>query len=421
VLVPVGCLPWVYVYGYMLAGSPPLLTWLYRFWPLLLALLPGLLLERRFPKHPEASETVIHLALIACASAWAFTLWPGYLLPLFACAIGTGAWGTGLLLYMISLPEAFYGMWMVTAAPLFVLSSWPVGDPGALMHFDPATIGLAPAWRVAAVVVVALAVRGLIVFCARLRRMRAEPEAASVSVVIPTRCEGGRIGPLVRRVRSMAGVAEVLVVDAASGDGTAREARLAGATVLPYDPSAGEGRGGQIRTGLQAATGDVVAVLHADTNPAAGLFRRMLSALRAHPDAVGGACGMLFRGGERSLRLRGVEVANDARAAFFRISFGDQIQFARTRLARERDLWPAQPLMEDVEFSLRARRAGRVLFLRSRSENEPRTADLGTLRRARLVLGLHVRYLLPRLLGRQPDTAALYRQYYGREAHRPNG
>ncbi len=52
---------------------------------------------------------------------------------------------------------------------------------------------------------------------------------ASITVVIPTRNEAGQIGPCVRH---LAWAGEVIVADGGSIDGTADEARAAGATVL---------------------------------------------------------------------------------------------------------------------------------------------------------------------------------------------
>lgn len=62
-----------------------------------------------------------------------------------------------------------------------------------------------------------------------------------VSVVIPARDEAGSVGAVVREMLATGLVAEVVVTDNGSRDGTAAEARAAGATVVA-EPRAGYGR-----------------------------------------------------------------------------------------------------------------------------------------------------------------------------------
>ncbi len=84
-----------------------------------------------------------------------------------------------------------------------------------------------------------------------------------VSVIIPTLNEARHIGGLVSFIRKAGGesVAEVIVVDAQSTDGTAEVARHAGAVLLVSDvPS----RAVQMNLGARYATGDVLYFVHAD-------------------------------------------------------------------------------------------------------------------------------------------------------------
>ena len=96
---------------------------------------------------------------------------------------------------------------------------------------------------------------------------------ASVSVVLPARSVGGTIGTVLDAIGPLerAGlVDELVVVDAASPDGTADVARAHGATVLQeselltrFGPA--RGKGDAMWRALSATRGDIVAFLDADT------------------------------------------------------------------------------------------------------------------------------------------------------------
>jgi glycosyltransferase involved in cell wall biosynthesis len=88
----------------------------------------------------------------------------------------------------------------------------------------------------------------------------AEPE--TVSLVIPAFNEENGIAAIVEALRKQARWREILVVDDASTDQTAARAEAAGARVLrhPYN----KGNGAAVKTGLRAASGDVVLLMDAD-------------------------------------------------------------------------------------------------------------------------------------------------------------
>jgi len=83
--------------------------------------------------------------------------------------------------------------------------------------------------------------------------------ASGVSVVIPTFNEAEAIGGVIREL-PRASVAEVIVADGGSTDGTQEAARAAGAVVL----DAGRGYGRACRAGAEAAVGVVVVFLDGD-------------------------------------------------------------------------------------------------------------------------------------------------------------
>ncbi len=92
------------------------------------------------------------------------------------------------------------------------------------------------------------------------------PDAYKLSVIIPCYNERATISSLVARVRAVAPDAEVLIIDDGSTDGT-REVlpeveTTFGARVLLHDANGGKGKA--IRTGLRAATGDILLIQDAD-------------------------------------------------------------------------------------------------------------------------------------------------------------
>jgi dolichol-phosphate mannosyltransferase len=141
----------------------------------------------------------------------------------------------------------------------------------------------------AAAVVLARLMRGRV----RLAPLTASIPARSVSVVVPARDEVERIGPCLAGLREDPGVAEVIVVDDRSSDGTAGLARSCGARVIEGAelPEGWVGKPWALQQGLEAASGEVVVSLDADTRPRPGLVGALDAAL-AEADWV--TCGPRF-------------------------------------------------------------------------------------------------------------------------------
>jgi dolichol-phosphate mannosyltransferase len=130
------------------------------------------------------------------------------------------------------------------------------------------------------------------------------PAAGRISVVIPARDEAARIGPLLAALGTDPGVAEVIVVDDESTDGTAPLATAAGATVVrgrPLPPG-WVGKVWALQQGLDAATGDWVVTFDADAEPQPGTAAAVVqAALDGGHDVV--SVGPTFRCPTAPLRL----------------------------------------------------------------------------------------------------------------------
>lgn len=238
----------------------------------------------------------------------------------------------------------------------------------------------------------------------------------SVSVVIPALNEEKEIVDCIRCFSGDETVKEVIVVDGGSRDQTVAQAESLGAKViLPPESVLGSGRGGLIHAGIMASKEDIVAVVHADTRFTHPVFGEILGLLALHPAIAGGAVGSRFDAG--GWRFRVLEAANDFRASILGISFGDQVQFFRRAAVVQRNLFPAIPLMEDVEFSIRLHRLGRQFFLFGNAIVSARRWKSSGFAHTWTVLRLSSTYLIRRVLG-STESMTLYQRYYAPGADR---
>ena len=153
-----------------------------------------------------------------------------------------------------------------------------------------------------------------------LRRLRARRDRPSVTVVIPAReCAAtvaGVIETTVGPAYDAGLVDQVVVVDAASADGTADRAAAAGATVMQQnelEPELGPalGKGDAMWRALAATDGEIICFLDADTeDPDPGHLLGLLGPLLTDPQIalVKGAFARPFNAGGRALADEGGRV-----------------------------------------------------------------------------------------------------------------
>jgi dolichol-phosphate mannosyltransferase len=134
-------------------------------------------------------------------------------------------------------------------------------------------------------------------------RARAAPAGVSITVVVPARDEAQRIGPCLAGLAGDPAVTEVLVIDDGSTDGTGDVARAHGARVVqaPEPPRGWVGKPWALQQGLEAAAGDVVVSLDADTRPRPGLAGALAAALAGADLVSAGARFACDTAGERLL------------------------------------------------------------------------------------------------------------------------
>ena len=168
-----------------------------------------------------------------------------------------------------------------------------------------------------------------------------------LSVVIPTLNAAAILPACIGR---LPGADEILVVDGGSRDSTVEMARAAGARVIV----APRGRGTQLKAGGEAARGDWLLFLHADTLLGAG-WRAAVEAHQAkRPRSA--AC-FRFRLDDDAWQARLIERGVAARVRLLGLPYGDQGLLVPRLLYEKVGGFRPLPLMEDVDL---VRRLGRV-------------------------------------------------------------
>ncbi len=106
-----------------------------------------------------------------------------------------------------------------------------------------------------------------------------------ISIIMPAYNEAAIIGQVIDALRSTGDYHEIIVVDDCSSDNTVDVARQHGATVLrhPYNI----GNGAAVKTGIRAATGDVIVMMDSDGQHPPADVPRLVSYIGDYDMVVG--------------------------------------------------------------------------------------------------------------------------------------
>lgn len=180
---------------------------------------------------------------------------------------------------------------------------------------------------------------------------------APISVVIPTLSAAPQIGPAV--VALMPGldaglIRDLVITDGGSSDGIDHIAEDLGAVFV----SGPAGRGGQIARGVEAASGDWVLILHADTRLSPEWVEAARNHIASSPDLAG---YFRLRFDARGPAPRVVAGWANLRSRFLGLPYGDQGVLVRRAVLAEAGGVPPIPLMEDVALARQLK--GRLVAL----------------------------------------------------------
>ncbi len=173
-----------------------------------------------------------------------------------------------------------------------------------------------------------------------------------ISVIIPTYNEQDFIGPTIDAVLRAAKkehLAEVLVVDGGSTDGTVKEAEAAGARVIV---SFRKGRAAQMNVGAKEVKGSILYFIHADSIPPEGYTDRIMDAATRN---VAGCFRLRFDHEHWFLRANTWFTRFDVQA--FR--YGDQSLFVKAEAFRQCGGFKEElVIFEDNEIITRLKKLG---------------------------------------------------------------
>jgi rSAM/selenodomain-associated transferase 2 len=180
-----------------------------------------------------------------------------------------------------------------------------------------------------------------------------------LSVIVPMLNEEHAITTALAAIRRGAPDAEVIVADGGSSDASIAAARPLADRII----NAPRGRAKQMNAGAEAASGDTLVFVHADSIVPRD-FADAIGAALADPSVVGGRFDLELD--EPTLICRLIGALINLRSRLSRTGTGDQAIFAKRAAFERLGGFPDIALCEDLDFARRLKRAGRVACLRSR-------------------------------------------------------
>ncbi|MCP9468477.1 MAG: TIGR04283 family arsenosugar biosynthesis glycosyltransferase [Nitrospira sp.] len=213
-----------------------------------------------------------------------------------------------------------------------------------------------------------------------------------VSVIIPTLNEQAVLAKTLAHTAEL-GFDEIVVVDGGSTDGTASLAEILCAGLTEARAiTAPRGRARQMNEGAKACRGEGLLFLHADTRLPPDAKGLITSAL-ADSGVAGGRFDVRFDSPSPWAAMIGTLM--NLRSRWTGIATGDQAIFVRRKVFEDLGGFSDIPLMEDIEFSTRLKRAGRIARLRQTVTTSFRRWERqGPLRTITLMWALRLLYWL---------------------------
>jgi rSAM/selenodomain-associated transferase 2 len=185
-----------------------------------------------------------------------------------------------------------------------------------------------------------------------------------VSVVIPTYNESTVLAETLTRLKQHHPF-ETIIGDGGSEDDTADIARHHEVTVV----QSRRGRAAQMNAGAEAARGDLLLFLHADSYISPKGYQKMIEIMTSGP-YLGGAFSLQIDSPLPAFK-RIARWAN-WRSRYLNLVYGDQGIFVRREIFNDLKGFSPLPICEDLDFFRRLKKKGPVVLLKEKAFTSPR-------------------------------------------------
>jgi rSAM/selenodomain-associated transferase 2 len=214
------------------------------------------------------------------------------------------------------------------------------------------------------------------------------------SIIIPTFNEAQSIEKCLFALQKFRADTEIILVDGGSDDETVNLAKPLVDTILNSE----KGRANQMNCGANAANGEMLIFLHADTF----LPENALTLISENRnDAIWGRFDMRLIGSHFMLGV--ISQMMNWRSRFTKIATGDQAIFVKKSVFHELNGYAKLALMEDIELCKRLKKRDSPLCLNAKVESSARRwEEFGVFKIILLMWRLRLGYFL----GENPETLA---------------
>ena len=177
-----------------------------------------------------------------------------------------------------------------------------------------------------------------------------------ISIIIPTLNEARCLGETLEQIQKLS-PHEIIISDGGSDDNTLKIAAKCTQNVIK-GPT---GRALQLNAGAQAATGDLLLFLHADSYIKLASYKKMLYAMK-NPEVIGGAFSLLIDSNRMALQI--INQFANLRSKYLGRAYGDQAFFVKKQVFQEMEGFTEFPICEDLDFYKRLKIMGSVVLLK---------------------------------------------------------
>ncbi len=219
-----------------------------------------------------------------------------------------------------------------------------------------------------------------------------------ISVIVPVVNEATTLGVTLASVHTDAVPSEIIVVDGQSSDETSAIAKLAGARVIRCQKRQ---RAHQLNLGARNASGAVLLFVHADTVLPLGALEQIREQMRTR-QVVGGAFVRRYASSSPLLRMTCFLARCRNRTIGWHL--GDQAMFVQRSLFFQLGGFRDVHMFEDLDFSRRLKKLGRIITLSPGVTSSARRFQAGVAKTTLRDVRLTAKYLLHGLPVENPQA-----------------